>query len=79
MGFQVRVVAVFRSSPKSHALELLADHFGVVEHEPGSKNVTLTEHVAISDEADAVALVRSLVDEALPEGAKIGDITVTPD
>ena len=79
MGFTVNVVAVFRSSPSHHVLDVLADHFGHVDHAPGSKTVNLTEHVAISDEADAVALVRSLMDDALPEGARITELTATAD
>lgn len=78
MGFKVNVVAVLHSSPSVHALELLSDHFGEVEHAPGSKTVTLIEHVSVSDEGDAVALVRSLATEALPDGAKI-TLTVIPD
>ena len=78
MGFKVNVVAVLHSSPSIHALELLSDHFGEVEHAPGSKTVTLIEHVSVADEGDAVALVRSLATEALPDGAKI-TLTVIPD
>jgi hypothetical protein len=78
MGFQVMVIADLLSSPKSHVLDVLGDHFGAVEHAPGSKRVTLTEHVSVSDEADAVAFVRALATEALPEGAKIIELTATP-
>ncbi|MCU1393519.1 MAG: hypothetical protein JWM34_1947 [Ilumatobacteraceae bacterium] len=79
MGFTVTVVAGFRSSPTNHVIEGLADHFTHVDHPHGSKVVTLTEHVAIADEADAVALVRSLVADALPDGTKIVELTVTAD
>ena len=79
MGYTVKVVASFRSSPSNHVIEGLADHFGNVDHPHGSKLVTLIEHVAVADEADAVALVRSLVADALPEGSKIAELTVTAD
>lgn len=79
MGYTVTVVASFGSSPTNHVIEGLADHFGHVDHPQGSKIVTLTEHVAVSDEADAVALVRSLVGDALPDGTKIVELTVAAD
>jgi hypothetical protein len=79
MGYDVSVVAVLRSSPKAHVLDVLADRFEALEHAPGSTTVTITEHVAVADEADAVAFVRSLVVDALPEGAKITQVTATSD
>jgi hypothetical protein len=79
MGYTVKVVAAFRSSPTNHVIEGLADHFGSVDHPQGSKTVTLTEHVAVADEADAVALVRSLVEDALPDGTRIVELSATAD
>ena len=71
MGFDVSVDAVLLSSPKGHVLDVLGDHFEAIEHAPGSKNLTVTEHVSMNDEDDAKAFVQSLVAEALPDGAKI--------
>lgn len=59
-------------------LELLADRFEAIEHEAGSNTVKITEHVAMSDEADAVAFVRLLVADALPEGSTISEVVSTP-
>ena len=73
------VVAVMHSSPRAHALEVLGDQFEAVEHEPGSKTVKITEHVAMSDEADAVAFVRLLVADALPDGSTIVEVSSVAD
>jgi hypothetical protein len=77
VGYDVTVTATLRSSPRAHVLEELADHFEAVEHEPGSATVKITEHVAVSDEADAVAFVRLLVAEGLPAGSTITVVTST--
>lgn len=79
MGYDVSVVAVLRSSPKVHVLDVLADRFETLEHAAGSTTVTITEHVAVADEADAVEFVRSLVLDALPDGSKITQVTATAD
>ena len=79
MGYDVSVVAVLRSSPKAHFLDVLADRFEALEHAPGSKTVKITEHVSVSDEADARAFVQSLVLDALPDGSTISDVTATSD
>ena len=73
--FEVTVVAQLPSPPKHHQLDVLADHFGATEHLPGSKQVSLTEHITMPEEADAIAFVRSLAEEALPEGSKIVQVT----
>ena len=78
MGYDVIVKATLPSSPRSKVLQGLADRFEAVEHEPGSTTVTITEHVAVSDEADAVAFVRGLVTEGFPEGSTITEVTSTP-
>lgn len=78
MGYDVTVTAVVHSSPRTHFLELLADRFEAVDHEAGSKKIKITEHVAMSDEADAVAFVRLLVADALPEGSTITEVSSTP-
>lgn len=79
MGFEVSVDAVLLSSPKGHVMDVLADHFEAIEHAPGSKSLTVTEHVSMNDEADAKAFVESLVGEALPQGAKIIAIRAVAD
>jgi len=66
VGYDVSVTVTMRSSPRPHELEVLADQFEAVEHDPGSTTVKIIEHVAVSDEADAVAFVRLLVAERLP-------------
>ena len=78
MGYDVTVTATMRSSPRARELEVLADQFEAIEHEPGSGTVKITEHIAMSDEADAMAFVRLLVAERLPAGATITDVTSTP-
>jgi hypothetical protein len=75
VGFDVTVTATMRSSPRAHDLEVLADQFEAVEHEPGSATVKITEHIAMSDEAEAIAFVRLLVAEKLPQGATITEVT----
>ena len=79
MGFEVSVVAVFKSPPKAHMLDVLGTQFELLDHAPGSKTVTITEHIAMSDEADAIAFVRSLVADALPDGSTIAAVTAASD
>ena len=73
------VTVRMRSSPRPHVLEVLADQFEAVEHDPGSTTVKIIEHVAVSDEADAVAFVRLLVAERLPAGSIITEVTSAAD
>ena len=79
MGYDVKVVAELHSSPKAHALDVLSSQFEALDHAPGSKIVKITEHVAIADEADAIAFARMLVADALPEGSKIIEVSATAD
>lgn len=79
MGYDITVAVALRSSPRPHSLEVLADRFGAIEHEPGSKIVKITEHVAMPEEADAMAFVCALVADALPEGSKITGVSSKPD
>jgi hypothetical protein len=79
MGYAVRVVVEFRKVPHEHEMDALNHVFGVAEHVTGSKSVTLVEHVGVSDQADAIAFVRSLVDDAIPEGTKVVSIDATPE
>lgn len=79
MGFEVRVVVSFPASPKEAVIAKLDHLFGEADHRPGSKIVTLSEHVSVGDEGDAVEFVRGLVIDAVPAGATISEITSTPD
>ncbi len=66
--------------PPSDALMIALDHvFGEAKHEVGTKTVLLSEHVSMSDEADAVAFVKALVADAIPPGAKITEVTSVSD
>jgi hypothetical protein len=78
MGFEVRIVVVCPKSPNEHVLKELDHRFGEVVHEHGSKTVTISEHVSMPDEEDAIEFVRSLVLDAAPEGSKIAEISATP-
>jgi hypothetical protein len=78
MGFVVTVVVAFPKSPNEHTMTALDHQFGAVAHERGSKTVTVTEHVSIDDQADATAFVRSLVQDAVADGAKITDVSAVP-
>lgn len=78
MGFDVHVVVTLKAPPTEALMSELDHHFEVASHQAGSKTVELIEHVAMSDEADAVAFVRSLVQDAIPDGAKITGVLVEP-
>jgi hypothetical protein len=79
MGFEVRIVVTLLKPPNEALMTALDHLFGEASHDVGTKTVTLTEHVSMSDEADAVAFVRSLVVDAIPEGAKIAEISCSSD
>ena len=79
MGYDVHVEVALRALPTETLLAALDHQFEAVEHEPKSKTVSITEHVSVSDEADAVAFVRSLILDAVPDGSKISTITVDAD
>ena len=72
-------VVVALSKPPSEALMTALDHqFGEATHQHGTKTVSLSEHVAVADETDAVEFVRGLVLDAVPPGSKIAEIAATP-
>ena len=73
----MHVVVVCPKSPSEHVLTELDHQFGEVTHERGSKVITIAEHVSVSDEANAIAFVRGLVLDAVPEGSKITEISAT--
>ncbi len=75
MGFEVHVVVMFKASPNEAQITALDHQFGAIDHEHGSKVVTITEHVSVGDEADAIAFVRSLVADVIPDNAKITEIS----
>ena len=78
MGFEVHVVVTLSKSPNETLMTALDHQFGSAHHEPGAKLVTITEHVSVSSEADAIEFVRSLVLAAIPPGSKITELTATP-
>ena len=68
MGYEVHVVVTL-TKPPSEALMTALDHqFGSATHEHGTKTVSLSEHVSVPDEADAIEFVRGLVVDAVPPG-----------
>jgi hypothetical protein len=75
MGFVVTVVVTFPKSPNEHTMTALDHQFGAVAHERGSKTVTVTEHVSVGNEADAMDFVRGLVLDAVPDGSKITQVS----
>ncbi len=79
MGFHVHAELLLQSKPSDALIAPLADHFEEAHHLPGSKVVNIVEHVSVNDEADALAFVRSLVLDAVPSGAKVGDLRAVPD
>lgn len=79
MGYEISVVAELKKSPSPHEIEVLDRQFEALEHAPGSKIVTITEHVSMNDEATATEFVRGLVTEALPERSTITSVTATAD
>ncbi|MDO8362202.1 MAG: hypothetical protein Q7V88_04840 [Actinomycetota bacterium] len=79
MGFEVHVVVDLKKAPSEALMSELDHRFEVAAHQLGTKQVEITEHVSVNDEADAIAFVRSLVDDAIPQGSKIAAITATSD
>ena len=79
MGYAVHVQVTMKKSPNEHEVDLLDHQFGVVEHDHGAKVVSITEHVSVGGEADAIEFVRSLVLDAIPAGATITAISATED
>ena len=78
MGFDVEVVVTLKAPPTEVLMKELDHHFEVADHQPGTRTVELIEHVAINDEADAIAFVKSLVLDAIPPNAVITSITAIP-
>ena len=78
MGFEVHVVVVLPTPPNEALMAALDHQFGAAGHDAGSRIVSLTEHVSMSSEADAVEFVRGLVLDAVPPGSKISEMTSAP-
>jgi len=78
MSFDVEVVVTLKAPPTEAMMNELDHRFEVAGHEAGTKTVELIEHVSIADEADAIAFVRSLVLEAIPQNAVITSIVAVP-
>ena len=79
MGFEVHVVVTLLKAPSEALMTELDHRFEAASHQHGTKTVSLTEHVAVASESDAVEFVRSLVLDAIPPGAKITEISATSD
>jgi len=79
MGFHVHAVVTMRKPPNEALMSELDHKFGTATHEVGTTLVDLIEHVPMSDEADAIEFVRSLVLDAVPQGSSITAITATAD
>ena len=79
MGFDVHAVVTLRKAPTEALMTELDHRFGTTSHEPGTLTVSITEHVSVDDEADAIAFVRDLLTEALPQGGVISTLTASTD
>ncbi len=79
MGYDVHMVVELRKAPTEALMSELDHKFEVAAHEHGTKTVSITEHVSVADEADAIAFVRSLVMDALPDNAKVLNVRVDAD
>ncbi len=79
MGFDVHAVITLRKAPSEALMTELDHRFGLASHELGTKTVSITEHVSVNDEADALAFVRGLVEEAIPQGAVISELNASAD
>lgn len=75
MGFDVHVVVTLRKPPTEALMTELDHRFGAATHDVGTHLVELLEHVSVSSEADALAFVRSLVSDAIPQGSVISSIS----
>lgn len=78
MGFDVQVVVTLLKAPSEALMSELDHRFGEAAHTHGTKTVEIREHVSMPSEADAIAFVRALVEEAIPPGAKITHIAAAP-
>jgi len=75
MGYDVSVVVTLKAPPTEALMSELDHHFEVAAHTHGTKTVDLIEHVAIDSEDDAIAFVTALVLDAIPDGAKITEVS----
>ena len=75
MGFEVHVVVTLTKPPNEALMTALDHQFGSATHDVGTRTVSLSEHVSVSSEADAIEFVRGLVLDAVPPGSKISEIS----
>ncbi|MDP2292501.1 MAG: hypothetical protein Q8M22_15025 [Actinomycetota bacterium] len=78
MGYDVEVVVTLKAPPTEALMRELDHHFEVAGHQAGTNTVELIEHVAVNDEADAIAFVKGLVLDAIPPNAVITSIAAIP-
>ena len=78
MGFEVHIVVMLTKPPNDALMTALDHQFGSATHDVGTLTVSLSEHVSVSSEADAIEFVRGLVLDAVPPGSKISEIAATP-
>ena len=71
MGFEVHIVVELRKPPTEALMSELDHKFEVAAHEHGTRTVSITEHVSVAYQADAIAFVQSLVMDAMPENSKV--------
>ncbi|CAB4362486.1 MAG: hypothetical protein F2681_12740 [Actinobacteria bacterium] len=71
MGFEVHIVVELRKPPTEALMSELDHKFEVAAHEHGTRTVSITEHVSVANQADAIAFVQSLVMDAMPENSKV--------
>jgi len=79
MGFHVHMVVELRKPPTEALMSELDHKFEVAEHEHGTKTVSITEHLSVNDETDAIAFVQALVMDALPDNAKVLRVSAEAD
>jgi hypothetical protein len=78
MGFEVHVVVTLTRPPNEALMTALDHQFGSASHEVGTRTVSLSEHVSVTSEADALEFVRGLVMDAVPPGSTITELTAIP-
>ncbi|MDO8389885.1 MAG: hypothetical protein Q7V57_05305 [Actinomycetota bacterium] len=79
MGYEVHMVVELRKPPTEALMSELDHKFEVAAHDHGTKTVSITEHVSVNDEADAIAFVQALVMDAMPDNAKVVSVVAEAD
>ena len=78
MPYHVHATVNLRKAPNAALMTELDHHFGEASHPVGTTVVTISEHVPMAEEADAIEFVRGLVLDAVPPGSAITEITAIP-